>query len=153
MKSWCEKQFWSIVIRPFGIHISPLISSSCLLVSPSLSLSTVDNVDSPMLVEKIDDPSVHQLSIKDLDRHSRYHFLLRGRTAAGDGLPITKVGATTLDGGAVFSLSLTLPETGRGLPHLSARLLYSRSHRFLNIASNLIILNCYPKSIFYPFEP
>lgn len=60
-----------------------------------------------MLVEKIDDPSVHQLSIKDLDRHSRYHFVLQGRTAAGDGLPITKVGATTLDGGAVFSLSLS----------------------------------------------
>lgn len=55
--------------------------------------------DSPMQVETIDDPTVSHLTLKNLDRHSHYRFYLRGRTAAGDGEPIMKKGATTLDGG------------------------------------------------------
>lgn len=63
-----------------------------------------------MMVRRIDDPTVHQETIKDLDRHSRYRFELRGRTAVGEGLPIIEVGATTLDGGA---LSLCPGNEGR----------------------------------------
>lgn len=61
--------------------------------------SVVQNDDSPMQVEKIDDPMVTHLILKGLDRHSHYRFYLRGRTSAGDGEPIKRDGATTLDGG------------------------------------------------------
>lgn len=79
--------WWFVVIQPFSLQ---------------RFLYAVDNMDSPMQVESIDDPTVHELSIKDLDRRSHYRFHLRGRTAAGQGLPITKVGATTLDGGTIL---------------------------------------------------
>uniref|UniRef100_A0A7N6AME4 Neural cell adhesion molecule L1 n=1 Tax=Anabas testudineus TaxID=64144 RepID=A0A7N6AME4_ANATE len=50
-------------------------------------------------VETIDDPTVAHITLRNLDRHNHYRFYLRGRTAAGDGEPIMKEGATTLDGG------------------------------------------------------
>lgn len=52
-----------------------------------------------MQVETIDDPTVRHLTLKNLDRHSHYRFYLRGRTGAGDGEPIMREGATTLEGG------------------------------------------------------
>lgn len=58
----------------------------------------MESDDSPMQVERIDDFSVAQITLK-LDRHSHYRFLLRGRTVAGEGEPIMREGATTLDGG------------------------------------------------------
>ncbi len=61
--------------------------------------SVVESDDSPMQVETIDDHTVSHLTLKGLDRHSHYCFYLRGRTAAGDGEPIMREGATTLDGG------------------------------------------------------
>lgn len=61
--------------------------------------SVVESDDSPMQVETIDDPTVTHLTLKGLDRHSHYRFYLRGRTAEGDGQPIMREGATTLDGG------------------------------------------------------
>lgn len=66
--------------------------------------SVVDSDDSPMQVEKIDDPTVTHLTLKGLDRHSHYRFYLRGHTNAGDGEPIMKKGATTLDGGTEADL-------------------------------------------------
>lgn len=65
----------------------------------SLLWSVVENDDSPMQVETISDPMATQITLKGLDRHSHYRFFLRGRTAAGDGEPATKDGATTLEGG------------------------------------------------------
>lgn len=59
----------------------------------------MESDDSPMQVETIDDPTVTHLTLRNLDRHSHYRFYLRGRTAAGDGEPIMRKGATTLDGG------------------------------------------------------
>ncbi|CAB1330155.1 unnamed protein product, partial [Coregonus sp. 'balchen'] len=61
--------------------------------------SVVKSDDSPMQVETIDDHKVTHLTLKQLDPHSRYRFYLRGRTSAGDGEPIIREGATTLDGG------------------------------------------------------
>lgn len=65
----------------------------------SVLWSVVESYDSPMQVETIDDPTVTHLTLKALDRQRHYRFYLRGRTAAGDGEPIMKEGATTLDGG------------------------------------------------------
>lgn len=52
-----------------------------------------------MQEEMIDGHSASHFTLKKLDRHSRYRFNLMGRTAPGQGLPITLEGATTLDGG------------------------------------------------------
>lgn len=59
----------------------------------------VESDDSPVQVETIDDHTLTKLTLKQLDPKSRYRFYLRGRTSAGDGEPITREGATTLDGG------------------------------------------------------
>lgn len=65
----------------------------------------VGNKDSPMQEEMIDGHNASNFTLKKLDRHSRYRFYLRGRTAPGQGLPIIREGATTLDGGLPFFLS------------------------------------------------
>ena len=59
----------------------------------------MESDDSPVQVETIDDHTLTKLTLKQLDPKSRYRFYLRGRTSAGDGEPITREGATTLDGG------------------------------------------------------
>uniref|UniRef100_A0A8C7JY45 Neural cell adhesion molecule L1-like n=1 Tax=Oncorhynchus kisutch TaxID=8019 RepID=A0A8C7JY45_ONCKI len=66
--------------------------------------------DSSMQVETIDDHKVTHLTLKQLDPHSRYRFYLRGRTSAGDGEPITREGATTLDGAPPSNISLYVGE-------------------------------------------
>lgn len=59
----------------------------------------MESDDSPMQVETIDGTAVTHLTLRGMDPHSHYRFFLRGRTAAGDGKPIMREGATTLDGG------------------------------------------------------
>lgn len=66
-----------------------------------LCLSVVETDDSPMQEMIIQDPAVTHLTLKGLDRHSHYRFYLRGRTSAGQGEPMVKEGATTLDGGGI----------------------------------------------------
>ncbi|XP_027144424.1 neural cell adhesion molecule L1.2 isoform X2 [Larimichthys crocea] len=75
----------------------------------------VESDDSPMQVETIDDATVTHLTLKGLDRHSHYRFYLRGRTAAGDGEPIMREGATTLDGAPPANISLSVGETSVNL--------------------------------------
>lgn len=58
----------------------------------------VDSDDVPMQVESIENHTVTHITLRSLDPHSRYRFYLRGRTSAGDGAPIVREGATTLDG-------------------------------------------------------
>uniref|UniRef100_A0AAR2LAY5 Neural cell adhesion molecule L1 n=1 Tax=Pygocentrus nattereri TaxID=42514 RepID=A0AAR2LAY5_PYGNA len=73
----------------------------------------------PMQRESIDDPKVSQLTLKELDPRSRYRFYMRGRTAAGNGLPITKEGATTLDGAPPGNITLSVGETSVNLTWIS----------------------------------
>ncbi|KAK2851368.1 hypothetical protein Q5P01_007644 [Channa striata] len=75
----------------------------------------VESDESPMQVETIDDPTATHLTLKDLDRHSHYRFYLRGRTAAGDGEPIMREGATTLDGAPPANFSLSVGENSVNL--------------------------------------
>lgn len=70
-------------------------------VSFSSRFSAVDKEESPMQVIKISEHAVSHFSLK-LDPHSRYRFYLRGYTSKGEGLPIIREGATTLDGGLTF---------------------------------------------------
>ncbi|KAM3872035.1 neural cell adhesion molecule L1.2 [Diretmus argenteus] len=90
---------WTSPAHPNGVLIGYILQYQRIVES-----------DEPMQVRTIEDPTVTQLTLKDLDRHSRYRFYLRGRTAAGDGEPITREGATTLDGAPPADISLSVGE-------------------------------------------
>ncbi|XP_062871773.1 neural cell adhesion molecule L1.2 isoform X2 [Trichomycterus rosablanca] len=75
----------------------------------------LDNVDSPMQEDKIEDHSVNEFTLKNLDPRSHYRFYLRGFTAAGEGLPIVREGATILDRGPPQKISLSAGETSLNL--------------------------------------
>lgn len=96
---------WTPPSQPNGILIGYLLQYQRI----------VDSDDSPMQVETIDDPTVTHLTLKGLDRHSHYRFYLRGHTAAGDGEPIMKAGATTLDGVPPANFSLSVGENSLNL--------------------------------------
>uniref|UniRef100_A0A8L0DNW0 Neural cell adhesion molecule L1-like n=1 Tax=Oncorhynchus mykiss TaxID=8022 RepID=A0A8L0DNW0_ONCMY len=85
------------------LHWTPPAQPNGVLKGYLLQYQIVKS-DSPMQVETIDDHKVTHLTLKQLDPHSRYRFYLRGRTSAGDGEPITREGATTLDGGRVMDM-------------------------------------------------
>ncbi|XP_032376806.1 neural cell adhesion molecule L1.2 isoform X1 [Etheostoma spectabile] len=70
----------------------------------------VESDDNPMQVSKIDDPTLTHITLKGLDHHSHYRFFLRGYTAAGDGEPIVREGATTLDGVPPADIHLSVGE-------------------------------------------
>nr|XP_046252346.1 neural cell adhesion molecule L1.1-like isoform X3 [Scatophagus argus] len=58
----------------------------------------VESRDSPLQMEIISDPSVTHIELDPLDPGSHYTFKVIARTAAGDGPPITRRGATLLEG-------------------------------------------------------
>ncbi|KAM8864063.1 neural cell adhesion molecule L1.2 isoform 2-T4 [Spinachia spinachia] len=81
------------------LHWAPPAEPNGVLVGYLLQYQQiVESDDSPMRVETIDGTTVTHLTLRGLDPQRRYRFFLRGRTAAGDGEPITRDGATTLDG-------------------------------------------------------
>nr|XP_020511215.1 neural cell adhesion molecule L1.1-like isoform X2 [Labrus bergylta] len=58
----------------------------------------VENRDGTLQMEIISDPNVTHIELKSLDPSSYYSFNVIARTSAGDGPPITRRGATQLDG-------------------------------------------------------
>uniref|UniRef100_A0AAY5F5D4 Neural cell adhesion molecule L1 n=1 Tax=Electrophorus electricus TaxID=8005 RepID=A0AAY5F5D4_ELEEL len=90
--------------REMALHWTTPAQPNGVLMGYLVQYQQLDNAYSPMQEERIDDPTVTQLTLKELDPHSRYRFYLRGFTAAGDGLPITREGATILDGGWFIGL-------------------------------------------------
>lgn len=54
--------------------------------------------DDPLQAVDIANPEITHLTLKGMDRHSHYQFQLMARTAAGKGLAIEILGATTLEG-------------------------------------------------------
>ncbi|XP_044208003.1 neural cell adhesion molecule L1.2 isoform X3 [Thunnus albacares] len=94
----------------------------------------VESDDSPMQVETIDDPTVTHLTLKNLDRHSHYRFYLRGHTASGDGEPIMREGATTLDGAPPANISLSVGEN-------SVNLSWVAKKRHRNVSFQIHYLN------------
>ncbi|XP_067302078.1 neural cell adhesion molecule L1.2 isoform X2 [Pseudorasbora parva] len=97
---------------------TPPIQPNGVLNGYILQYQAVDNEDIPMQVEKISDHTKHHLTLK-LDPRSRYRFYLRGYTAVGEGLPIIREGATTLDGGPPSDISLSVGETSVNLTWVS----------------------------------
>ncbi|CAM9316759.1 unnamed protein product, partial [Lampetra planeri] len=87
----------------------------------------VETDDSPMQEMKIEDPAVTHLTLKGLDRHSHYRFYLRGRTSAGQGEPMVKEGATTLDGAPPTNISVS-----RGERFVNVSWVAKKRHRNVN---------------------
>lgn len=100
---------WTPPAQPNGILTGYLIQYQQI----------VDSDDSPMQVESIKDHSITQLTLVGLDPHSRYRFYLRGRTSAGEGEPIIRDGATTLDGAPPANFSLSVGEQSVNLSWVS----------------------------------
>ncbi|KAK2885498.1 hypothetical protein Q8A67_016335 [Cirrhinus molitorella] len=101
------KLHWTAPIQPNGV-----------LKGYILQYQQVDKEDSPMQVIKISDHDVFHFNL-NLDPHSRYRFYLRGYTAKGEGLPIIREGATTLDGVPPSNISLSTGETSINLTWVS----------------------------------
>ncbi|XP_050953349.1 neural cell adhesion molecule L1.2 isoform X1 [Labeo rohita] len=100
------------------LHWTPPIQPNGVLKGYILQYQQVDKEDSPMQVVKISDHLVSHFTLK-LDPHSRYRFYLRGYTAKGEGLPIIREGATTLDGVPPSNISLSTGETSVNLTWVS----------------------------------
>ncbi|XP_035499848.2 neural cell adhesion molecule L1.2 isoform X3 [Scophthalmus maximus] len=108
---------WTLPDQPNGVLLGYLLQYQ----------RVVESDDSPMQVETIDDPTVTHLTLKSLDRQSHYRFYLRGRTATGDGEPIKKEGATTLDGAPPSNISLSVGENSVNLSWVA-----KKRHRNVN---------------------
>lgn len=59
----------------------------------------VDVENSPLMMVPLKDPSMNHYELDSLDPSSHYYFSVIARTAAGEGPPISKRGATLLEGG------------------------------------------------------
>ncbi|XP_041655093.1 neural cell adhesion molecule L1.1-like [Cheilinus undulatus] len=63
------------------------------------------------LLQMIDDPSVTHIELDSLDPSSYYIFKVNARTAAGEGPPITRRGATLLEGVPPSNISISCGNT------------------------------------------
>ncbi|XP_026224665.1 neural cell adhesion molecule L1.2 isoform X3 [Anabas testudineus] len=115
---------WAAPGEPNGVLIGYLLQYQQI----------VESDDSPMQVETIDDPTVAHITLRNLDRHNHYRFYLRGRTAAGDGEPIMKEGATTLDGAPPVNFTLSIGEK-------SVNLSWVAKKRHRNVSFQIHYLN------------
>uniref|UniRef100_A0A3Q4MVS7 L1 cell adhesion molecule, paralog a n=1 Tax=Neolamprologus brichardi TaxID=32507 RepID=A0A3Q4MVS7_NEOBR len=100
------------------LHWTPPGQPNGVLIGYLLQYQQSDD-DSPMQVETIDDPTVTHITLKNLDHKSHYRFYLRGRTAAGDGVPTTMKGATMLDGGIKPIQSFNILSVGENAVNFS----------------------------------
>ncbi|XP_045912589.1 neural cell adhesion molecule L1.1-like isoform X1 [Micropterus dolomieu] len=71
----------------------------------------VETRDSLLQIESINDPSVTQIELDNLDPSSYYIFKVIARTSAGDGPAITRRGATQLEGVPPSNISIVSGNT------------------------------------------
>ncbi|XP_017286434.1 neural cell adhesion molecule L1.2 isoform X2 [Kryptolebias marmoratus] len=94
------------------LHWTPPAHPNGILTGYILQYQRItENDDSPMQVEKIEDPTATHFTLKGLDLHSHYRFYLRGSTAPGDGEASMVIGATTLEGAPPDDLNVSVGET------------------------------------------
>ncbi|XP_068588755.1 neural cell adhesion molecule L1.2 isoform X1 [Cebidichthys violaceus] len=115
---------WTPPAQPNGVLIGYLLQYQQI----------VESDDSPMQVETIEGPIVTHLTLRGLDPHSQYRFFLRGRTDAGDGEPIMREGATTLDGAPPDNINLS---PGENFVNLS----WVAKKRHKNVSFQIYYLN------------
>ncbi|TRY66476.1 hypothetical protein DNTS_005367 [Danionella cerebrum] len=99
------------------LHWTPPNQPNGNLKGYILQYQQVDNEDSLVQVEKIREP-ITRFTLK-LDPRSRYRFELRGYTSVGEGQPIIREGATTLDAGPPSNISIMAGETSVNLTWVS----------------------------------
>ncbi|XP_029689798.1 neural cell adhesion molecule L1 isoform X2 [Takifugu rubripes] len=92
------------------LHWTPPSKPNGILLGYSLQYRKMQSDDNPLQVVDIASPEITHLTLKGLDRHSHYQFLLMARTAAGKGLSIEILGATTLEGLPPANISLSAEE-------------------------------------------
>ncbi|XP_074538335.1 neural cell adhesion molecule L1.1-like [Halichoeres trimaculatus] len=74
-----------------------------------------ESKDSPLKMEMISDASVTHIELENLDPSSHYIFKVIARTAAGEGPPITRRGATLLEGVPPSNVTITPENTSLNL--------------------------------------
>lgn len=76
----------------------------CLVCVSSVE---VESKDSPVEILKVNDPTVKHITLDNLDPDSHYIFNVTACSKIGQGPPITRRGATLLDGGETSEFCLT----------------------------------------------
>lgn len=76
----------------------------CLVCVSSVE---VESKNSPVEIMNVNDPKVKHITLDNLDPDSHYIFKVIARTKTGEGPPITRTGATLLDGGETSEFCLT----------------------------------------------
>uniref|UniRef100_A0A3P8PDA1 Neural cell adhesion molecule L1 n=1 Tax=Astatotilapia calliptera TaxID=8154 RepID=A0A3P8PDA1_ASTCA len=76
----------------------------------------VESKDSPVEILKVNDPTVKHITLDNLDPNSHYIFKVTACTKIGQGPPITRRGATLLDGEPPRNITVT---SGNASVHLS----------------------------------
>ncbi|XP_070824418.1 neural cell adhesion molecule L1.1-like isoform X1 [Chaetodon trifascialis] len=97
--------YWTPPLEPNGILLGYMVQYQ----------QEVESRDSPLQMEIISDPSVTHIQLEPLDPNSHYIFKVIARTAAGDGPPITRRGATLLEGVPPSNITIAPSNTSLNL--------------------------------------
>ncbi|TNN56957.1 Neural cell adhesion molecule L1 [Liparis tanakae] len=117
------------------LHWTPPAQPNGVLIGYFLQYQQiVEGDDIPTQVQTLEDPMATHLTLRALDPHSQYRFLLRGRTTAGDGELIMREGATTLDGAPPAKFNVTVGEN-------SVNLSWVAKKRHRNVSFQIYYLN------------
>lgn len=111
--------YWTPPVEPNGILQGYVVQYQ----------QEVESRDSPLQMEIISDPSVTHIELDPLDPSSHYIFKVIARTAAGDGPPITRRGATLLEGVPPSSIIIVSSNTSLNLSWVPGE--RDRNHGFV----------------------
>ncbi|XP_039463691.1 neural cell adhesion molecule L1.1-like [Oreochromis aureus] len=88
----------------------------------------VESKNSPVEILNVNDPKVKHITLDNLDRDSHYVFKVIARTKTGEGPPITRRGATLLDGEPPKNITVTSGNTSVNLSWVPGE--RNRNHGF-----------------------
>ncbi|XP_033485428.1 neural cell adhesion molecule L1.1-like isoform X1 [Epinephelus lanceolatus] len=111
--------YWTPPVEPNGVLLGYMVQYQ----------EEVESRDSLLQMEIISDPSVTHIILDSLDPSSYYIFKVIARTAAGDGPPITRRGATLLDGVPPSNISIISSNTSLNLSWVPGE--RDRNHGFI----------------------
>uniref|UniRef100_UPI0037E9105F neural cell adhesion molecule L1.1-like isoform X2 n=1 Tax=Semicossyphus pulcher TaxID=241346 RepID=UPI0037E9105F len=113
------KLFWTAPVKTNGLLLGYVVQYQ----------QVVESRDSPLQMEMISDPSVTHIELDPLDPSSYYIFKVIARTAAGDGPPIERRGATLLDGVPPSNVTIVSGNTSLNLSWVPGE--RDRNHGFI----------------------
>ncbi|KAJ8017335.1 hypothetical protein DPEC_G00016800 [Dallia pectoralis] len=98
------------------LHWTPPTQTNGELMEYVLQYQKIsESRDSPLKISMIPDHTLTHIQVPGLEPGSSYVFYLSGRTAAGQGPPITRMGVTLLDGAPPSNISMMVGETSVNL--------------------------------------